>query len=174
MADQSSLFFGNKSTSFAPTKGRVTVNNLHWAAGFLEGEGSFTCHGGTMRVTAAQNDREPLDKLIAMFGGRIWLKKPSGFSKKSIWTWSLDASPSAQVAMTVYALMSPRRQKQIEEALGMWKAARRIRQPGDLVCIHGHELTPNNIQKRGNGFRCRLCNVIGKRRMREKRLKHAV
>jgi hypothetical protein len=35
----------------------VNVNDLYWAAGFIDGEGSFSKCGGTIAASAVQVDR---------------------------------------------------------------------------------------------------------------------
>jgi hypothetical protein len=42
-----------------------------WAAGFLEGEGSFVDSGTSPRVYAPQKDPEALERLLALFGGSV-------------------------------------------------------------------------------------------------------
>lgn len=124
----------------------ITVPQIAWAAGFLEGEGSFGCYGGTPRVTAAQVQKEPLDRLAMMFGGRMWLKPAgNGFrNKKPIWTWVLNKQRSAEVMMTLYTFMSPKRQDEIEKSLGAWKASRSIRKAGAKMCLRGHAIEGYN------------------------------
>lgn len=55
----------------------ISLVQLGWAAGFLEGEGSFT-NGGSPCVSAGQVQREPLERLSALFGGRISQRAPKG------------------------------------------------------------------------------------------------
>ena len=98
------------------------LRDLFWAAGFLEGEGSFSKGplGGPC-VSAGQVQKEPLERLEKMFGGSIVQRQTKGFSLKPIWIWSLRAHRSIQVMMTLYTLMSPRRKGQIEIVLNAWK-----------------------------------------------------
>lgn len=48
----------------------VSTLQLAWAAGFIEGEGSFS-----NTVTAAQVQKEPIERLHALFGGRIYQRQ---------------------------------------------------------------------------------------------------
>lgn len=139
----------------------VTVTQLAWAAGFLEGEGSFGNHGGTPRVSAAQVQKEPLDRLAAMFGGHMWLKENgSGFpNSKPLWTWTLNKQRSAEVMMTLFSFMSPKRKDEIEAALKAWKAARSVRKAGGKKCLRGHSIEGDNAMHiHGRTYpTCRTC-----------------
>lgn len=55
----------------------VDVRDLHWAAGFLEGEGCFHFSKARhLHVSVAQVNKEPLDRLRNIFrGGSLYLHK---------------------------------------------------------------------------------------------------
>lgn len=124
----------------------TNITDLAWAAGFLEGEGSFGCHGGSTRVSAGQVQKEPLDRLSKLFGGKMWLKQPTGMSTKPIWIWYLKSKRSAAVMMTLYSFMSPKRKTEIEGALDVWKNSRVMRDAGSTHCMNGHEISGNNAR----------------------------
>ena len=95
-----------------------TTNDLHWAAGFLEGEGSFGWYSGTDKVQAFQVQKEPLDKLMEIFGGSLCVRKsPYPGIWSDAWVWTINGARARGVMMTLYALMSPKRQQQIETPL---------------------------------------------------------
>lgn len=106
----------------------ISINELYWAAGFLEGEGSFTTDGrrigSSVRLQAGQVQREPLDRLLSIFGGKIMWRMQNS---KPFYLWRLNSRRSAQVMLTLYVLMSPRRQEQIVSALKKWRTTRAIR-----------------------------------------------
>ena len=112
-------------TPCATTK--PTVRDLAWAAGFLEGEGCFQAHRNRLmrgqqtidaRVNAVQKQREPLDRLQALFGGKIRaMPMRTSFGTGSIWRWEVSGSRARGVAMTVFGMMSTRRKDQILRAL---------------------------------------------------------
>lgn len=69
-----------------PSK-ELKEKDFYWAAGFLEGEGSFSIMSGTdlrARITAGQKIIEPLQKLLEIFGGRIYTLKNRTYN-----TWML-------------------------------------------------------------------------------------
>ncbi len=95
---------------------KPTARDLEWAAGFLEGEGCFRRSwpgkGGTEHVSASQKIREPLEKLQTFFGGSIGPDRIGG-----TYRWQVYGPRARGVSMTLYSLLSNRRQKQIRDAL---------------------------------------------------------
>jgi len=99
-----------------------TMKDLHWAAGFIEGEGSFDKSNGSSRINVNQVNQEPIDKLLALFGGAAkHYHKKWGLVHKSqpspIWNWYVSGSRARGIMMTLYSLMSAKRKKQIRHAL---------------------------------------------------------
>jgi len=106
---------------------------LVWAAGFLEGEGCFKRvrvkarprKDGTSKtpyfsqsVDGAQIGVECLLRLQRMFGGKIL--KSSNKYKERTWTvdhWQVYGSRARGVMMTLYKLLSTKRQAQVRAAL---------------------------------------------------------
>lgn len=86
-----------------------TVRDLEWAAGFLEGEGSFSPSARSHRVAASQNTREPLERLQRLFGGSIC----ANTTTNNVLVWQTYGSRARGVAFTLYPLLSMRRQAQI-------------------------------------------------------------
>jgi hypothetical protein len=91
--------------------------NISWAAGFLEGEGSFGYWGTTPKVVCPQMQREPLERLQRIFGGTIGIRG----RQHPISYWWANGTLAISIMMTVYSLMSPKRKKQIEKAIAVWK-----------------------------------------------------
>jgi hypothetical protein len=117
----------------------IEIKDIYWTAGFLEGEGTFIYNrrkagGGSQMIIAAQKVIEPLERLQKLFGGTIHkskvsklrqLRKPDDF----IYRWYTKAATSRGLMMTLYSLMSPKRQEQIRRALnhpGRWYTTYRI------------------------------------------------
>ena len=101
------------------------AEGVAWAAGFLEGEGSFHVwrrkNGQYPRVKASQNEREPLERLVTIFGGTINVERHAGSdrpNRKTIWYWSLTGKKAVPVMEAVLPFMSARRRVQIFVALG--------------------------------------------------------
>ena len=95
-----------------------TIPNIHWAAGFLEGEGSFNTAHGTLTVQAAQVNREPLSRLREMFGGNIYFQKRHEdrvkfLNASDFYRWAVFGRRAERVVMLIYRDMSQRRKRQI-------------------------------------------------------------
>lgn len=142
----------------------ITTQELHWAAGFLEGEGSFAGATGYARcVTACQVQKEPLVRLHRMFGGRMYLEKKRSKRWHNVWRWALGSSEGIGLMMTLYPLMSPRRKGQIKAVLRRWKES--LGQGGYLAakthCPQGHPYSLSNTYVRpgakGRSRACRRC-----------------
>jgi hypothetical protein len=103
---------------------RPTIRDLEWAAGFLEGEGCWLRAGKAGFQSGAKQiaTREPLDRLVALFGGAIYAvsharNRSAGGKGKDGWEWRACGARGRGVAMTLYPLLSQRRQSQIRGAL---------------------------------------------------------
>ncbi len=105
----------------------INIVDLHWAAGFLDGEGSFQAleRNGNATVVSDQKYRPSLEKLQRIFGGYIYIRrrKPgSAFpGSQDYFIWQVAGRRAIEVMMTLYVLMSPYRKGQIEKAIQRWK-----------------------------------------------------
>src|SRR5262245_673625 len=97
------------------------VREICWAAGFLEGEGTFdgAAKGRGPRVIAWQVQKEPLERLQRLFGGslRYFERRNAPANHSPVYTWHLSGENARGCMMTIYVLMSPKRQVRIEEIL---------------------------------------------------------
>lgn len=102
-----------------PAQVSPTTVDLAWAAGFMEGEGSFMVNRKSLgrnacaRCSAAQKQREPLDKLQRLFGGGV---KPF---KGSYFRWDVSGARARGVMLTLFTFLSTRRRGQVRAALGI-------------------------------------------------------
>lgn len=104
----------------------MEVKDLHWASGFMEGEGCFSHNRpGEPVVTACQaSDPETLLRLHKLFGGTVYKRKPQHFGKltrQEIYEWRCHGVHAVGAMMTLYSLMSLRRKARIRELLAAWK-----------------------------------------------------
>lgn len=103
-------FFGEHATTLEATR-EATAIDIAWAAGFLEGEGSFGCRrskrGAYPSVTAPQVNKDPLLRLLAIFGGQIgW--------RESIHVWYVSGERARWVVSLVYEHLSEKRKAQAD------------------------------------------------------------
>ena len=97
-----------------------TISNLHWAAGFMEGEGSFRQFnktGNSSGVEATNCDLEPLYKLQQFFGGRIRKKAMGPRNRQQPYSWAAYGVRARGIILTLYMLMSEKRKRQCRIAL---------------------------------------------------------
>lgn len=155
----------------------IDLKCLYWAAGFLEGEGTFVIsysRGGKSlcpTTRAAQVQREPLERLETMFGSRIALRQPNGENRQPIHCWYTSASRAIAIMMTLYPLMSPRCKEQIGKAISLWRSKRSAGKYRSH-CIRGH-LLPFNKNSR-NQRRCPQCIRFHNKQTWERRKKRDV
>jgi len=148
----------------------ITSRDLGWAAGFLEGEGTFRLRanlrrsGGTTEINATQVHREPLDRLRLLFGGAIYLRHrhphPKSFSSRPIYNWYLSGVAARGLMMTLYPMMSSARKAQIRTALDAWRSrpGTGIRNRAKTTCPRGHPYDVTVHLRGGKQVRrCRQC-----------------
>lgn len=96
----------------------ISMVDIGWAAGFLEGEGSFFRSQAVSVVTAAQDEFYPVEKLQRLFGGRFSLCVAKRSHGEVVYgRWNATGETARGVMMTIYSLMSPRRKDKIREVL---------------------------------------------------------
>ena|ERR1041385_476234 len=117
-------FQGKRWAQLVPGRRSPTTFDLYWAAGFLDGEGCFTVYTDCYpRLSAGQTERWPLERLQEIFGGNIRPVKAeqNKLARKDYWVWTLSGMGGRGVMMTLYCLLSPRRQDRIREVLSKWQ-----------------------------------------------------
>lgn len=96
-----------------------TVKDIYWAAGIYEGEGSCqdTSPSGSGLPSAAisQKDTWLLHKLVRLFGGKVYKRDKHDACNM----WVLNGARATGFLLTIYSLLSPRRQSQIRHAIAV-------------------------------------------------------
>ena len=141
----------------------ISTLDIAWAAGFLEGEGSFLKRPHhQLRISVGQVQRQPLERLQSLLGGTIYLKKTkSKYQVQDQYTWLRGGTVAAGLMMALYSLMSPRRRQQICQALENWRSgAPHYRY--HVRCRNGH---PFSRQTRVQRI-CDICRRTNDRRRR--------
>ena len=104
------------------------IEDLAWAAGFMDGEGSFytrtpRSRGRTSRqliVSAAQTDPRPLEKLKSMFGGSISGPYRRKNSTKDIWQWQVGSFMFCQAIIAALWPFMKVKREQASNALKLY------------------------------------------------------
>lgn len=97
-----------------------TVNDLHWAAGLYEGEG--TCgrprgKGTSVFVNVTQKDPAILLQLARFFGGRVYGPIATN-GRFYLHRWQLTGKRAHGFLLTMFPMLSPQRRAQVRVALG--------------------------------------------------------
>lgn len=83
----------------------MTDTDIAWAAGFIDGEGNFsiTWSGTNLYclVQAANTDRRPLEKLVALFGGKIYVHSKGNDRHAVSYKWRTVAAGASAAAEKV-------------------------------------------------------------------------
>lgn len=111
----------------APTL-HPTIVDIAWAAGVYEGEGAVLLRSGKIQygdsrpiVSVCQKDEWLPQRLQSLFGGGIthYRHKRGNGAGNYYFYWRLAGVRGVGFLMTIYGLLSPRRQGQIREALSL-------------------------------------------------------
>lgn len=134
------------------------LREIAWMAGFLEGEGSFTFRGRNTCISVMQVQRWPLDQLQEYVGGRLYTTITHN---RPIHVWNMSGPGAIGLMMTVYPLMSPRRQEQIRKVLKNWRS-RPTYNALKQTCPSGHpydmlRLVPKRDGRVVNERGCSIC-----------------
>lgn len=111
-----------KNGTWTPRKARIPIrepNELDWAwiAGYLEGEGSFSIDGSTLRIRADSIDREPIIRLLDLLGGGFSDGVTKTGTGKPLYRWALASKQAKPVMEQLMSMLSKRRQDQIRNVL---------------------------------------------------------
>lgn len=142
----------------------VRLRDLAWAAGFLDGEGCFFRHckgrearglGYTVALEAAQVQKWPLELLHTMFGGSLSIYHQRS-KQGEYWKWRVYGPRAAGIMMTLYCLLSPKRQSEIMATVKPW----RNKPPHSrykLECVNGHAFDAINTRHVSYSHQRRIC-----------------
>ena len=142
----------------------ISQRDLGWAAGFIEGEGYFDKNYGSPAIVVGQVQREPLERLVRLFGGSITTGNKLRGHQQATLKWRRGGPSGRGIMMTMYGLMSPRRRQQIKSVLDAWRA-RPVDRQYRSHCPRGHPYSGDNLewQKKKNPHRriqgCRMCRT---------------
>lgn len=152
----------------------IPVKDIAWAAGFIEGEGYVHSARHSPAVECTQVQLEPLERLQRVFGGSIsFVKRTTNNPKwQDYYRWQCYRKTAAAALMTIFCLMSPKRQAAIAKVLEVWKAApiKGAFNRNKTQCKRGHLFTPENTYPKRLGTRqyrqCRICQQAAQARYR--------
>lgn len=95
-----------------------TSQDIAWAAGIFEGEGSLTKENYTIHVDQ-MGDPWLTDRFKVLFGGSTLRYKAHSYPKNWQNRWNASGGRARGILMTFYKFLSPRRKKQVRDFLGV-------------------------------------------------------
>ena len=108
--------YGKMAAHLAPSEHPCTLD-LAWAAGVFEGDGSCGRRPrGGCAADVVQKDRWLPERLRALLGGSV-RSYHMGATGQTYFRWTINGARARGFIMTVYGLLSPRRQKQVREVI---------------------------------------------------------
>jgi hypothetical protein len=138
----------------------ITIQELYWAAGFLEGEGCFTKTRSCITVSASQVQFQPLEKLQKLLGGKNYYYESRKPKHSPYYRWVTYGEKAEEIMKALFPLMSPKRQYRISELLSFYAAlpGRNYVRTGRTHCKRGHIRNEENsyVDSRRHII-CRVC-----------------
>lgn len=148
----------------------MTPTDIAWAAGLLEGEGTFRYQykQGTyaaFNIAMGSRDKDVIDRMLALVpGSRGHVTDLNG---TPFYHWVLGRADCVIPFLnTIYPYMGTRRRNAIAEAIWDWWNTP-VGNKDKTHCKNGHEFTPENTIKNPcdeGRRRCRICTTEARRR----------
>ncbi len=145
---------------------------IAYCAGIFDGEGSVSVNQGCIRATASMIDREPLQILQELFGGKLYgpSKVPG---RRPLYKWQLTGWRAVEGFYgIVSAYLCPRRRAQFAQAFSKPRAAERVPVKRRPPC----GCKPRRVSNAGHGAHykrgekaCIDCYTAAMRYMRRRR-----
>jgi hypothetical protein len=145
---------------------------IAYAAGLIEGEGYVVQSGTTARLGINMTDREPLERMVEIFGGVIigpYSRPGQPAHHKPRYAWNLNGWNRVEAAHDeLKRWLGPRRRSQFLAVLAAAPPPDR-REPGwqnktKTHCKHGHPYDDENTYVDSTGRRtCKTCRLAATR-----------
>lgn len=160
----------------------IDINNLHWIAGFLEGEGCFARTKnkekfGSIAIQANQVQKEPLERLQKFVGcGNIhkYNHKKDKVNQNDYYRWQVCGPNAESLMKLIYVLMSPKRQAKIKECLDWYttRPKRNYVRFKSTHCRRGHPFSEGNTYIYPDGSRrgCEICTQLSRDKYQQNRV----
>lgn len=122
----------------------LETRDLHWLAGWLEGEGCFEFRcpapprksdgvkAGYPRITAGCTDKDVAERAHRILGTGSMYEENNGRTTP-MWRVNIQNQKAIGWMMTLYTLMGKRRQTKIKEIISSWRNQKDGRRAGALL-----------------------------------------
>lgn len=108
----------------------ISVKEIAWVAGILEGEGTFCLNNESVRFALAMTDLDIVEKVrnivdkTKIISSHSEQNSKDGYERKTRYTFTVIGDHAISWMMTIYPLMGLRRKTKIRELLQYWKVKR--------------------------------------------------
>jgi hypothetical protein len=99
----------------------VTMIDIAWLAGLVEGEGNISINGRSFTIRIKMADRDVVECAATLLGAKLYLVHAPRTGWKAMWLAQVKGSAAAGWAMTLYPWLGVRRRQQVRQALAHWR-----------------------------------------------------
>lgn len=124
----------------------LKIQELAWAAGFIDGEGCFSTDSTTLNLRAYNTYKPAILRLQEMFGGNVNTRSRPKESYKQMWIWSVGTLQAKPVIEAILPFLTVK-VHQAETALELIDALRRSAGPKrDPAIVEKREILREKIR----------------------------
>ena len=148
-----------------------TRENIAWAAGLFEGEGSISIKRQTAQLSLGMTDEDVVRRFYSIIGiGKIYgpYRDKRKLTHKQMWIWTIGGARQCQAVLAaLWNHLGKRRKHKAEEAIircSTWS------HPRDRIkCKLGHLYTEENSYEWNGHRQCKLCMSLAQAKHAAKR-----
>jgi hypothetical protein len=149
---------------------------LAWAAGLFDGEGSIYNHEkeptrAAIKLHVGQKDRRVLDRFLVAVGiGKVYGPHKTG-THCEMYGYLVNSHEDVQAVIAMlWSWLGPVKRAQASTAFLLAAKARALKAESLRFCAHGHEFTAQNTRVyEWHGKRSRFCRMCGRIRYARRR-----
>jgi hypothetical protein len=98
----------------------ISLSEIAWLAGLLEGEGCFLFHHGAS-VVLKMTDKDVVERAASLMGVKVIARDPKNIKWKRTYDARVNGYQAVAWMLTIYSFMGERRKKKIIEIIAKWK-----------------------------------------------------
>jgi|SRR6185369_2741093 len=97
----------------------ITVKEIAWVAGIIEGEGCIRFNG-TPKITIKMCDKDIIERLAKIFGKPVYSHLSNNKIYSSQYAVYVTSVSAVEWMFTVYSFLGIRKRKQVDDAIRRW------------------------------------------------------
>jgi DNA-binding CsgD family transcriptional regulator len=99
----------------------VTMIDIAWLAGLVEGEGNIGINGRSFTIRIKMTDHDVILRAANLLGGKVY-PSPVPENRRPQWLTQIKGAAAAGWAMTLYPWLGVRRRQQVRDAIAHWRS----------------------------------------------------